>query len=497
MNRFIVFVFLLFIAIPIAESVRYFKIGRSRGGNLGAPAGDVPDDLPPALWFIQKLDHFTPTDKRIWKQRYFVNDQFYDYNNPGPVFLMIGGEGPADAKWMVKGAWIEYAKFFNALCIQLEHRYYGASHPTPDVSVKNLQYLSSNQALADLANFINAVNEKYKFNREVKWFAFGGSYPGSLAAWLRMKYPHLVFASISSSGPLRAVVNFMEYYEVVVDALHQKTGSDDCVNMVKQAHKEIENLILTNPAELEKEFKLCKPFTQASKDDIKNFFNSIADDFADIVQYNEDNRMSADPKYRNLTINTVCDILTEPGDKMAYKKLAAFNSIILDKTNQTCMDYDYKNMIQELRMEKWGPAQEGGRQWMYQTCTEFGFYQTSSGETEVFGNHFDVDFFIQQCQDIFGKKFNQEFVNKAADWTNNFYGGLNIPAERIVYVHGSVDPWHALGITTTKNNNAPAIFIPGTAHCANMYPSSERDSAALVEARVEIQQYISSWIDLP
>lgn len=43
---------------------------------------------------------------------------------------MIGGEGPADARWMVKGAWIEYAIIFNALCIQLEHRYYGESHPT-------------------------------------------------------------------------------------------------------------------------------------------------------------------------------------------------------------------------------------------------------------------------------------------------------------------------------------------------------------------------------
>lgn len=30
-----------------------------------------------------------------------------------------------------------------------------------------------------------------------------------------------------------------------------------------------------------------------------------------------------------------------------------------------------------------------------------------------------------------------------------------------MFVHGSVDPWHALGITTTKDNGAPAIFIEG------------------------------------
>lgn len=43
---------------------------------------------------------------------------------------MIGGEGEASKKFMTDGAWIEFAKEHNALCFQLEHRYYGDSHPT-------------------------------------------------------------------------------------------------------------------------------------------------------------------------------------------------------------------------------------------------------------------------------------------------------------------------------------------------------------------------------
>lgn len=43
---------------------------------------------------------------------------------------MIGGEGEALVDWMTQGAWIDYAKQHNALCFQLEHRYYGKSHPT-------------------------------------------------------------------------------------------------------------------------------------------------------------------------------------------------------------------------------------------------------------------------------------------------------------------------------------------------------------------------------
>lgn len=43
---------------------------------------------------------------------------------------MIGGEGEASKLWMNHGAWIDYAERFGALCFQLEHRYYGKSHPT-------------------------------------------------------------------------------------------------------------------------------------------------------------------------------------------------------------------------------------------------------------------------------------------------------------------------------------------------------------------------------
>lgn len=41
-----------------------------------------------------------------------------------------------------------------ALLMSLEHRYYGDSQPFADHSTDNLQYLTSEQALADIANFI-------------------------------------------------------------------------------------------------------------------------------------------------------------------------------------------------------------------------------------------------------------------------------------------------------------------------------------------------------
>lgn len=76
-----------------------------------------------------------------------------------------------------------------------------------DLSTDNLRFLSSRQALADLAHFRTVIAEARGLTDE-KWVAFGGSYPGSLAAWFRLKYPQLVYASVATSAPVQATVNF-------------------------------------------------------------------------------------------------------------------------------------------------------------------------------------------------------------------------------------------------------------------------------------------------
>lgn len=45
------------------------------------------------------------------------------------------------------------AKKFGAAVVSLEHRYYGKSSPFDSLTTENLRYLSSKQALSDLANF--------------------------------------------------------------------------------------------------------------------------------------------------------------------------------------------------------------------------------------------------------------------------------------------------------------------------------------------------------
>ncbi|XP_012541201.1 putative serine protease K12H4.7 [Monomorium pharaonis] len=491
--RFLLLLFIVLSILSISKAWRTFLRGRSKGGNLGKPILSSKKPLPKDQWFTQYLDHFNPTDAHVWKQRFFVNSDFYKPN--GPIFLLIGAEGIADPKWMVEGQWIEYAKEFGAMCFYVEHRFYGKSHPTSDLSVKNLVYLSSQQALADLAYFIKNVNSGYKFSNNTKWIVFGGSYGGSLAAWMRAKYPHLVHGAVSASGPLLAQIDFEEYYIVVTNAL--KGYSDKCVNVIQDANLQIGTLLhhIVGQQQIQKKFNLCDPIDpgHTKRVDIANLYETLASNFAGVVQYNKDNRQSS--QTANITIETVCDILVDEKIGKSIDRLAYISNMILNATKEKCLDYRYDKMVHELRNVTWASEQaEGGRQWMYQTCTEFGFFQTSTGQSNVYGNNFPVEFFAQQCVDIFGPRYNMNLLNSAVARTNILYGALNLQVTNVVFVHGSIDPWHILGIIQSSNPQAPAIYIKGTAHCADMYPSSEHDMPQLKEARIQIKGLIKQWL---
>lgn len=104
-----------------------------------------------------------------------------------------------------------------------------------------------------------------------------------------------------------------------------------------------------------------------------------------------------------------------------------------------------------------------------------------------------MTFFVKQCNDIYGEHFDFDWLQSSIDRTNKYYGALEPNTTNVLYVHGSIDPWHALGLT--KNiPNMPAIYIEGTAHCANMYEPSDNDLPQLKEAREKIRQYLRDLI---
>ncbi|XP_038049891.1 thymus-specific serine protease-like [Patiria miniata] len=492
-HRLAVLIFLTFF-VGLAWSLPRFLHGRPRGGMLGAPRRRSGGSLPPDQWLEQKLDHFNDADLRTWQQRYFVNDTFFKPG--GPVFLMIGGEGTANPIWMVEGTWVVMAERLGALCLMLEHRFYGKSHPTPDISVESLSFLNSEQALADLAYFRQYMGMKMNVTYS-KWISFGGSYPGSLSAWFRLKYPHLVDGAVATSGPLLAQLDFTGYVSVVRDSLATSPQGDMCNTNIMQATTQVEQLLQHRVgwADLTKMFQVCKPLNGSNPNDVSNFYEAIAGNFFGVVQYNKDNRAFEGAVGTDITIDTLCGIMGNTSIGVPLARYAAVNTLLLQTYGEKCLDVSYDDMITEMRQTSWeSSASEGGRQWVYQTCTEFGFFQTSDGKDQPFGNGFPVSFSLQQCSDIYGKQFNKTTLTQGIARTNTNYGAKGIRATKVIFPNGSIDPWHYLGITKDVSETETAVYINGTAHCANMYPALPSDPPQLVQARDTIFKAVEAWI---
>jgi len=89
------FLILLGILVVSAESLPKFIRGRLFERHLNSKLLSRVSDQ----YFEQRLDHFDESTTDTWKQRYWINDQYFDHKN-GPVFIMIGGEGEENPIWI-------------------------------------------------------------------------------------------------------------------------------------------------------------------------------------------------------------------------------------------------------------------------------------------------------------------------------------------------------------------------------------------------------------
>jgi len=480
------------------DNKRWFINGRLRnGGFLGhlrrsfklkASGSSVKEH-----WFKQRLNHFEPADDRTWWQRYYVNKE--NYKEGGPVFLYIGGEGALEPEFIEAGHMAEMGKKFHALMFGLEHRFYGKSHPTSTLEGQHLKYLNSNQALADLANFRSQIGRPYNVT-DAKWIAFGGSYPGNLAAWVRMKYPHLIYGSVASSAPVRAKLNFEEYLDVVANSIKSfTTNGDECLAAIASATRVIDRNMLfpKGPKMLEEKFKTCDELSEYSHD-VQSFYQALASNFMGITQYDES-------PYEQLNLETACNVLLDKTYGLtAFDRYANLSYMFLDEYDSDCLDASYDKYLEELRRTDWDfHDMDGMRQWMWQTCTEFGYYQTSDSPDQPFGNHLGLRFSLNDCKKAFGldfTDFEEDDLRKRVAETNANYGEDDIEVSRVIFVNGNKDPWHVLGVLKKKSlkSDYEVIVINGTSHCDDMMDSRPSDSPQLKMARERIADVISQWI---
>jgi len=224
-----------------------------------------------------------------------------------------------------------------------------------------------------------------------------------------------------------------------------------------------------------KDFSACDSM-ESDLDEV-TFLEALSDSVAGVIQYSGDNNALG----RLWTVSLMCEKLAVGDD--AYTAYVNFAREFRESQGETCTDSNYEAALAELRnTDPTNPA-AAGRSWTYQTCGEYGYYQTVESDDVPFSKRITLDYFLNMCKDVYG--IDPSLPAKSVNYTNDYYGSRDVRSSRIVFVNGSVDPWHALGIVTDTRTpkDMPVHYITGTAHCADLYAPSRDDLPDLTAAR--------------
>ena len=198
-------------------------------------AADSPYNWTTLTYRDQYVDHFGFAETRKFEQRYLVNTQYWrppsHSDGPGPIFFYCGNEGYIETFAGNSGFMFDIAGQYGALLLFVEHRYYGHSFPfgSPEDAYANtsaLQYLTSEQAIADFAHFLtwyksDPSTECQGQCVDVPVIGFGGSYGGMLSSWMRIKYPHVLAGAIAASAPI------WQFYGLVAPTMYNNIITRD------------------------------------------------------------------------------------------------------------------------------------------------------------------------------------------------------------------------------------------------------------------------------
>lgn len=435
-------------------------------------------------FYKQKVDHFSFANQDSFIQRYLINDLSWD--KKGPIFFYAGNEGDITLFAENSGFMWDIAPEFNALLVFAEHRYYGVSKPYGNKSFtdpKYSGYLTSEQALADYTELLTYLKAMIPGAAKSPVIAFGGSYGGMLAAWFRIKYPHIIQGAIAASAPILQYIGLTpcEKFGQVVTADFAKE-SDQCADVVRKSWAAIDRVVEdeTSLSWFNDAWKFCSPIKNAAdvtmlKDWLTNVWTNLA-----MVDYPYASDFLAPlPAF---PIKEVCKKMTNSslGDPLLLSEVFDGLSIYFNYTGKTkCVNIDQQA---DVRLDDRG--------WDFQACTEMVMPFCYDGVNDFFEpTPWNLTAFADEC-------YKNWKVQPRPLMAPKIYGGRDISAaSNIVFSNGLLDPWSTGGVMWNVSASVVSVIIPEGAHHLDLRSSDPNDPKSVVDARNLEKMYIKNWVE--
>ena len=248
-----------------------------------------------------------------------------------------------------------------------------------------------------------------KMDRKV--MIVGGSYPGAVVAWYQHKYNDATMVW-SSSGVIHAIDDFKDFD---YDIYNATSKSDGCAAMVKNLTDEIDETWATGePLFI---YSMLEKFGATNMNIVQgDFMFFIADIFTMGVQYGTRTEMCALITSEDFQIDPLTNLSAYGVSKGL--SVAQYDAIALQNVT-----YDVSLNL---------------RQWTYQYCTEFGWYQVPwNANFATRSPSLNLTFWHDYCQRI----FSPTLPYPAVEETNMEFGGLNNTGKNIYFFNAIEDPW--------------------------------------------------------
>ncbi|KAG2446301.1 hypothetical protein HXX76_000889 [Chlamydomonas incerta] len=456
-------------------------------------------------WRNASLDHFSRVppagDVATFPQRYFVCASHWQRENPdgtpGPVFFYLGNEADVTLYLNNTGLMWESAADFGAMLVFAEHRYYGESVPYGKAVKKHMGYLSAEQAMADYAQLIMELRQEYQLPQGTAFIGFGGSYGGMLAAWMRLKYPHVLDGAVAASAPIWNFLGEVPAFDsgsfakgVTYDASELAGSAPACVGNVRATW----DLLASYGGDDEgRKFlagglRLCPGVALKSAEDVEYLraWLGAAWDYMAMGNFpypssyitNGHGQLPAFP------VRAACEPLAGGDgwvDADLLDAMAAGVGVFYNHTGDLdCFDPFAGTDPDSDHDANW---------WDYQWCAEMLMPFSKDGESDMFWPEpFDLKASVAACQDNWG-------VTPRPLWATTQWGGRRISAgSNIVFSNGLLDPWHGGGVLEDVSDSMPAVIIPEGAHHLDLMFSHPDDPLSVIEVRKFQRESIRDWI---
>jgi lysosomal Pro-X carboxypeptidase len=361
----------------------------------------------------------------------------------------------------------------------------------------NLRWLTSEQALADYADLLAQLKSSLGVPAAAPVIAFGGSYGGMLAGWMRIKYPDTIAGAIAASAPVlqfTGVTPPSTFNDIVTATF--RAANPGCPDGIRRSWDIMRDLgaSAAGRQSLMSTFQLCDAQPLTSQGDVTNFLyqwiNGALGYLAMADYPVPASFLGPMPAY---PVNVACaGFPANSGSPAAVSNatiLAAMKAAMTVFYNYTgacgCACFNVtSNQPSTL-------GSEDG--WNYQSCTEMVMPIGQSGVSDMFWPApWNLTATIQSCQQQFG-------TTPLPNFAITHYGGPDFSsASNIVWSNGNLDPWSGGGVlhvsATAAARGVQAVIIEGGAHHLDLRGSNPADPPSVLAARDLERAAIRSWI---